>query len=239
MNIDERKLNLHLLIDKYKLLWNHYKLQLDSAEKRRHFFWLVQSALFLAWYTLFSNCYLFIPIFITIIGIIISFFLVFVIKRDRESIFLTEKELRDTECQLNEFSEIEFSKFNFDKKSIWEREKIIFEYSGEKIDDQEIDDFWGFETKFFRNIHMLLEKIPVKKFPQLKKLRSVRFLFDYFIPLIFIFIWIVILDYTIIKWSIILGMAISFLLIIGLLYLYNKINKMQIYKLLLYLIITT
>ena len=141
---------LEVLLEKYKFLWNHYKLQNDSTETRRHFLWLVESALLLSWYKLYTNtnCLSHIlSVLIIPLGIVISFSFLFVLRRDRESIFLTEKELRDVECQINQLPEevkdkdIKLEKFKFDK-DIAERNCIFFRFSNDHYNSDYIREYW-------------------------------------------------------------------------------------------------
>jgi hypothetical protein len=37
---------LDLLIKKWEIYWNHYKLQEENLEKRRYFLWIIQSVAF-------------------------------------------------------------------------------------------------------------------------------------------------------------------------------------------------
>ena len=118
----------NLLLEKYKLLWNHYKLQNEASEKRRHFLWLVESALILALYHFFDKH--FFAIAIIIIGMTISIIFFFVLRRDRESTFLTQEQLRDIEHQLNEINkEVIFNKFILDKEINYGNKPHEFTYS--------------------------------------------------------------------------------------------------------------
>jgi hypothetical protein len=150
---------------------------------------------------------------ITIVGVIISLSLYYILKRDRESTFLTETELRDIECELNLLfkGEIEFNIFNLDKMFVHERrheiEPFDFIFSGEILGKNELAKYWEYNKLFDMINKYLVSKISTK-------MQSVRFMLDFANPLLFLLIWLFLFLYTIYQWSSIVSIIIA--IIIGL-----------------------
>jgi len=91
-------------IKKWELEWQHYKLQNESMDKRRTFFWLVQSAIFIGWFNIYYCTFL--SILIKLSGIIISWCWFLVFLEIYRSIKLTIKSLKNTERSLHYFLNI-------------------------------------------------------------------------------------------------------------------------------------
>lgn len=199
----------NLLLEKYKLLWDHYKLQHETSEKRRYFLWLVESALILALFNFIKEK----PFAIAIIfmGMIISIIFFFVLRRDRESIFLTQEQLRDIEHQLNEINnEVIFNKFIIDteihNKQSNERGSYLFPYSGRLFNEEAINNYWlscgnnesikddselPKSYKILKKLYGCLEhNIRCLKNKLGYKIFSVKYLLDYITPILFIMAWV-------------------------------------------------
>ncbi len=194
-NLDE-KAKIEFLFKKWELLWNQYKLHNEGMEKRRNFHWIFHSSLFLAWYNLLCK-YNFIAFIFSLSGLIISLLLFFVIRRDRESALLNEMELRDAENQLNTlYKEINFQKFNLNRKAFNQNKIINFRYSFEKYSKKERIEYWNFGRggcveKF---CNFISDKIERDKF---NKIRSNKFTYDFLIPIILMILWLFLFIYTI------------------------------------------
>ena len=90
------KETLELIIKKWEIYWNHYKLQEESLEKRRNFFWIIQSFALGGYFYILSKIGLKIDwqiriyfvdmlIMVSIIGILFSIILKFALKRHSRS----------------------------------------------------------------------------------------------------------------------------------------------------------
>jgi len=91
-------------IKKWELEWQHYKLQNESMDKRRTFFWLVQSAIFIGWFNIYYCTFL--SILIKLSGIIISWCWFLVFLEIYRSIKLKIESLKNTEKSLHYFLNI-------------------------------------------------------------------------------------------------------------------------------------
>jgi len=160
---------LELLLKKWELLWNHYKLQDEMMEKRRNLLWIIQSFIFAAWYYSFLKSieciYLFkiLSYLLPIFGIIVNIVLYIVLKRHYLSILIDEIALRDVELQYNSVSEtVKMDRFIIDKKILFDRGCHSWKFAkGENIE----------ENKFIR-------------------FTSQRFWLNKFIPILFISVWL-------------------------------------------------
>ncbi len=130
MNKDE------ILLKKWELLWNHYKLQNECVEKRRNFLWIIQALIFTGWYHSYKDrCLidLYIANILSIAGFLISLIWLFVLNRERHSILITEMALRDVEVECNNlYSDVGFNRFILDKVLLKTKGDHKFKY----IDDQ-------------------------------------------------------------------------------------------------------
>jgi hypothetical protein len=180
---------LEILIDNYKFIFNHYKLQNEGTEKKRYFLWVIQSALFIVWYKL--DKYQLLRFYCIIIGFLISIALFFIMKRARESMFLIECLLREKECEINEILKANlYNVYDLNKKFIYENKQIIFPCTKEKINSEIIDNYWNFNL-FYCWINSFIEA-----FFRNKKIKSERFFLDFFIPILFMITWIIIFFYS-------------------------------------------
>ena len=100
-----------LLIKKWELLWNHYKLQNECMEKRRNFFWIVESALLVAFYSIINEIDNFMVKLIIPLAIFTSIAWLIVSIRQRVSIKLTEDQIIETEKEWNKMCDINLDKF--------------------------------------------------------------------------------------------------------------------------------
>lgn len=174
---DNNKIILDLLLKKWELLWNHYKLQDEMMEKRRNLLWIIQSFIFAAWYYSFLKSieciYLFkmLSIVIPIFGIIVNIIMWIVLMRHHLSLLINECALRDVEFQWNSLSNIvKLDRFIIDQKMLFCGESHRWIFSGESIK----------ESKF-------------------TKLKSQKIWLNKLIPILFIFIWLSILICSFVK----------------------------------------
>lgn len=175
--------DLEILFKKWELLWNHLKLQHEAYERRRNIVWLIQAALFGAWYKLFFGCHKTFALGVSIFGFIFSFFWFFMCKRERESIFLTDELLRDSEYQINILDKsIDFKPFIMRKN--------VFGPKGyrENVWKNKYDNLWNLGNKFFNFLNDSMDRLISNK-----QLKSVKFLLDFLTPLLFILAWLIIL----------------------------------------------
>lgn len=204
---------LNILLKKWELLWNHFKLQIEAYERRRHFVWLLQAAIFAGWYKSyydFHNCInkeFIIPIILSMFGVFLSFSWVFIVRRDRYSIYLTQYELRCTERQINSITEsVKMHKFNIDYNRFDNHNKGDEIICGEDRLISSIE-YWSFKKgSFWDNLSHFIENIFSNN-----KLKSVKFFLDYLIPLSFLFIWIFILFFSLFIYNLLI--ALIFLIV--------------------------
>lgn len=182
---------LEYLFKKWELYWNHYKLQHEAYERRRYLIWLIHSALAVAWYKTFYDCHTFMAFVVSLFATIFSFLWFFMCKRERESIFFTEEQLRETEKKIN--MGIEFNYFTL--------RKIIFgpEPQEDNLKDKDLREKFQKEKvsywKFNKDIDCINNKLD--NLYCNSKIKSVKFLLDFFLPLAFSIIWMIIIIYTI------------------------------------------
>jgi hypothetical protein len=180
---------IDILLKKWELLYNHYKLQNESLEKRRNFLWLIQGALFVAWYNLKDY---FLSVLIVPFGIFISIAWIIILKRDTEAIFLTEESLRDTECQFNELCEdIYFDRFTIDKICLSDKQPYKWKFTEEEFNYKNNAALWKVDEGFkpislYRILYDFVECI-INKI----NIRSVRIWLTWFVPLGIILAWFV------------------------------------------------
>jgi hypothetical protein len=150
MNIDE------ILLKKWELLWNHYKLQNECVEKRRNFLWIIQTLIFTAWYKLFFDKSLVVALILLVVGLCICWLWLFVLKRERRSILITEQSLRDVEVEWGSLgNNIELNRFILDYELMHENRAgtLRFKHKGS------IRELTYFEKKSASNI--LNNTIPI------------------------------------------------------------------------------
>ena len=196
MKNDDQTCNV--LLKKWELLWNHYKLQNEAIEKRRNFLWIIQGALFVAWYHFMDSL---ISILIIPLGIIINLIWIIILKRDAESLFLTEESLRDTEDQFNDLSsDIKIDRFKIDQICLFENKPYTWKFSKREFDYNKNSLFWKADEKTYWRLYYFIECI-IKKF----RIRSVRDCLTWIVPLVLLLVWILIAIITLIK----VGLATS------------------------------
>lgn len=182
----------NVLLKKWELLWNHYKLQNEAIEKRRNFLWIIQGALFVAWYHFMDSL---ISILVIPFGIIINLIWIIIFKRDAESLFLTEESLRDTEDQFNTLSiDIKIDKFKIDQICLFENKPYKWKFSKQEFDYEKNSIFWKADEKPYRRLYYFIECI-IKKF----KIRSVRDWLTWIVPRGILWVWILLAIITLIK----------------------------------------
>ena len=176
MTDDEK--TLKLLLKKWELLWNHYKFQDEMMEKRRNLLWIIQSFIFAAWYYCYIKAtepyyleftYLFKLLssyIIPIFGLVINIIMFYVLKRHGISVLINEYALRDVEYQWNLLSKtVKFDRFIIDKKILYFGICHEWHYG---------EDDYIKENKFI-------------------KWSSQRRLLNKFVPIMFLFIWLILL----------------------------------------------
>lgn len=166
---------LDLLLRKWEMYWNHYKLQEESLEKRRNFLWIIQSFALGGYFYILSKIGLNIDwvikiyfkdilIILSIIGIFFSFILKLALKRHSRSQNITEMALRDIETQFNNLSKkIALDRFILDREILFNNKSYTWPHSYETLKK---------------------EIIPTK-------LKSQAFWMNKFLPVIFLIFWII------------------------------------------------
>jgi hypothetical protein len=140
-----------ILLKKWELLWNHYKLQNEYVEKRRYFLWIVQVFIFTGWYKFYDK-YSEVAQLLSLVGIIISIIWIFVLKRERRSILITEHALREVEVEWNNLrNDVELNRFILDKKLLYKRGEHTFKYEDDKISKPRLFDKFS-ASWIFNNI---------------------------------------------------------------------------------------
>ncbi len=123
-----------ILLKKWELLWNHYKLQNESIEKRRNYLWIIQALIFTGWYYSFKDKFIIISLLLSIVGFLISLMWIFVLNRERLSVLITEMSLRDVEVEWNILiNDIEFNRFILDKELLYQSSTHQFKYKNDNI----------------------------------------------------------------------------------------------------------
>lgn len=192
------------LIKKWELLWNHYKLQNESMEKRRNFLWIIQAALFYGWYL--TNNEIYMSIIIVLLGVIITISWVFVIKRDMDAIYLTEQALRDVEYQWNKNSkDVSLNRFIVDRDCLAYNKTYEWPYSKEKYDSEALRLMWyEKEGTLIKKIFGIFDCI--SNFIQVK---SVRAWLTWIVPSVILLIWLILSFITLFKFGILIKKYIS------------------------------
>lgn len=123
-----------ILLKKWELLWNHYKLQNECIEKRRTFLWIIQVLIFTGWYNLFkdNNNYI-IALILSFFGFFISAISIFVLNREARSALISMHSLRDVEFEWNKINNIELNRFILDEELLYKRGEHKFKYKDDKI----------------------------------------------------------------------------------------------------------
>jgi len=181
---------------KWELLWNHYKLQNEAIEKRRNFLWLIEGAIFIAWFQMKGSLlsFLLIPLsfLLILLGIIIGIIWIIILKRDGESLFLTEESLRDTECQFNTLNEgLYLDRFNIDQACLSENRSYEWKFTGRKFEYKNNKMLWKVDEKsnpfwLYRKSYDIIEWV-IEYF----NIRSVRIWMNWCIPLLIIIAWLI------------------------------------------------
>lgn len=214
MNDNEK---LTFLIEKWKIIWEHYKLQYDLLEKRVRFLWIIQGAMFIAWQYFLKekNMSYLLSFLLAFIGIVVSYSWILISRRHFEIMFLIEMELRDVEEQFNkkcveEKIDIELNKIILDKKCIGYAKPHKFSFSGEEFNQIKLKQFWELNLDSNKSCQSSFEKIV---FPILRllerymtlpnhilfeknEIRSIRVWIGLILPKFFLLIWIVLLIFT-------------------------------------------
>jgi hypothetical protein len=119
-----------ILLKKWELLWNHYKLQNECIEKRRNFLWVIQALIFAGYYYYLKDKCLIDFNFgrlLSYIGLLIAIIWIIVLNKERKSILITEMALRDVEVEWNNlFRDIVFNRFILDKLLLKKGEEYSF-----------------------------------------------------------------------------------------------------------------
>jgi hypothetical protein len=194
----EEKDKLDYLLKKWELLWNHYKLQNEMFDKRNGFLWIIQGAMFVGLSHSIGKANL-IAIIMPFVGLLVSFGWVIIAKRHIESIFLTEKALRDVESQWNTISnhnnyQICLDKFILDNRCIWDGEPHEFQYSSEVYNETEINKLWEINAWPINNIDNYFNNY-LNKYP---KIRSISICLGSIIPKLFLMIWVILFIITLV-----------------------------------------
>lgn len=196
----EDKINLVMecLFKKWETLWNHYRFQNDTFDRRIAFLWIIQGAMFIGLYNCIGK-FNWISFLIPFIGLFVSLGWILISKRHIESMFLTEIELRDVEEQWNAVCikyniPVKLDKFILDKKCIWDGDEIVFENSLEKFNEDVLRKLWTIDNWPINKIDNYLNKF-IEKFP---KMRSISLSLGSVLPKGFLIIWGILLIITII-----------------------------------------
>ncbi|MCL4501012.1 MAG: hypothetical protein M1438_04040 [Deltaproteobacteria bacterium] len=140
---DDNKYILELLIKKWELLWNHYKMQDEMMEKRRNLLWIIQAFIFTGWYYSFLKSleciWLFkiLSLFIPFYGLFVNVILLVVLNRHNLSLLIDEQALRDVEYQWNMMSNIvKMDRFIIDKKILFDGSSHKWTFTPENIKER-------------------------------------------------------------------------------------------------------
>jgi hypothetical protein len=191
---DDKLQKISLLMQKWELYWNHLKLQHEMIERRRYFLWIIQSALFIGWFHLFYKIKSPLSLMICSIGLAVSVALIFILKKENESVLLTEMSLRDTEDQINIINDgIKLERFTIDKKLMapHSNESHIFRHSFEVFNKAKLEEYWLKPKNSRNSIDNILKII----FPG-GKYNSTRIWLNVIFAKIFLLAWIFILCFT-------------------------------------------
>jgi len=124
------------LLEKYKLYSNSLFHQTERMQKRSNSLWLIQAALFVAFYVVFKLPIKFLPILVCVIAAVVNAMWFFVMQRSRASTLLQGKALRDIESELESLekkSGLKIDMWTIDKKCMRDKKIHIFPHSKERF----------------------------------------------------------------------------------------------------------
>lgn len=140
---ENNKIILELLLKKWELLWNHYKLQDEMMEKRRNLLWIIQSFIFAAWYYSFLKSvecietFKLLSLFIPFFGIFVNIVLLIVLSRHFISLLIDEQALRDVEFQFNTLPEcVKMDRFIIDRDVLFNGKSHRWIYNVDECIDE-------------------------------------------------------------------------------------------------------
>lgn len=198
---------LDILLKKWELLWNQYKIQHEILEKKRAHLWLINGALFYGYFESFKNkeISIFVPLLISLIGFVVCLIWLIVLRRYTESIIITEQALRDTEAQWNNLcEETEMNRITLDNEVLEKGAEHHWRFITDFIDRIYLDDRLSFKIKdkklFF--LYRLYEENIIQRVLKYVKdgnMMSARIWLNHIIPSGFSLAWAVIILITIIK----------------------------------------
>jgi hypothetical protein len=191
------KETLELIVKKWEIYWNHYKLQEESLEKRRNFLWIIQSFALGGYFYILSNIglkidrnireyFIIILIIVSFIGILFSIILKFALKRHSRSQKITEMALRDIEYQFNIISNKMFT------NKLPSDYKLLINYISNR---NYINRFILDKEILFNNISHTwpYNRETLKKEIIPSKYKSQGFWLNKFLPVLFLIVWIILL----------------------------------------------
>lgn len=169
--------NEDILLKKWELLWNHYKLQNECLEKRRNFLWIIQALIFTGWYKLFFNenpKAIYVAFILSLVGLFMGILWLFILNRERRSTLISEQCLRDTEVEWNIL-------VNNDESNI-ELTRFILDYELLNKD--------GTRAHIFKYKPYKFEE------PTILERKSAGYIMNKVIPIIIIFVWVLLILIT-------------------------------------------